>query len=197
MPITATKRGQFRCLLTFLLRPVNAHVTVMADLGQAVMGQPAARLTDLHTCPMVTGTVPHVGGPVTGPGAPTVLVGGVPAARVTDMLACTGPPDVIAKGSASVFINGLPAARQGDPTAHGGIVSTGFATVLIGDRTGGGGGAGSGAAGSAAAAGFEDLLSTGPALTAPMAQARTLVQAAKRGAAFCPRCLEAKRAALG
>lgn len=94
--------------------------------------QPAARLTDLHTCPMVTGVVPHVGGPITAPGAPTVLIGGLPAARVSDLCTCVGPPDSIVKGSAKVFIKGLPAARLGDTTAHGGAIVLGCFTVLIG-----------------------------------------------------------------
>ncbi|HEY0612394.1 MAG TPA: PAAR domain-containing protein, partial [Chitinophaga sp.] len=74
---------------------------------------PAARLTDMHVCPMSTGPVPHVGGPVTGPGVPTVMIGNMPAAVVGDMLVCTGPPDVIVKGSATVLIGGKPAARMG------------------------------------------------------------------------------------
>ncbi|WP_372947677.1 PAAR domain-containing protein [Mariniphaga sp.] len=93
---------------------------------------PAARITDMHTCPMVTGTVPHVGGPVLPPGEPTVLIGGMPAARVGDMAVCTGPPDSIAMGSATVFIGGMPAARMGDVTAHGGTIVAGCPTVLIG-----------------------------------------------------------------
>jgi uncharacterized Zn-binding protein involved in type VI secretion len=96
---------------------------------------PAARVTDMHTCPMITPgppPVPHVGGPVTGPGAPTVLIGGMPAARVGDMAVCVGPPDSIIKGSATVMIGGLPAARAGDPTAHGGTIPVGFPTVEIG-----------------------------------------------------------------
>jgi len=97
------------------------------------MGAPAARLTDMHTCPMVTGLVPHVGGPISGPGASTVLVGGLPQARATDMATCVSPPDAIAKGSASVIVCGLPAARSGDPTAHGGVIVGGLPTVLIGD----------------------------------------------------------------
>ena len=96
------------------------------------MGQPAARLTDLHTCPMVTGVVPHVGGPISGPGAPTVLIGGLPAARVGDMAVCVGPPDVIAVGCFTVLIGGQPAARMGDATAHGGVIVLGCPTVLIG-----------------------------------------------------------------
>lgn len=93
---------------------------------------PAARLTDMHVCPMFTGPVPHVGGPVTGPGTPTVLIGGLPAAVVGDMLVCTGPPDVIVKGSATVLIGGKPAARMGDLTAHGGTIIMGQPTVMIG-----------------------------------------------------------------
>lgn len=93
---------------------------------------PAARITDMHTCPMVTGVVPHVGGPVTGPGAPTVLIGGMPAAVVGDMLVCVGPPDTIVKGSGTVMIGGKPAARMGDTTAHGGTIVLGEFTVMIG-----------------------------------------------------------------
>lgn len=96
---------------------------------------PAARLTDMHICPMVTPglpPIPHVGGPVTGPGAPTVLIGGLPAACMGDMCLCVGPPDTIIKGSATVFIGGRPAARMGDSTAHGGTVILGMPTVMIG-----------------------------------------------------------------
>ena len=96
------------------------------------MGLPAARLTDMHTCPMVTGVVPHVGGPISGPGAPTVLIGGLPAARATDMAVCTGPPDTLIPGSATVLIGGMPAARMGDATGHGGVIVLGCPTVLIG-----------------------------------------------------------------
>lgn len=89
----------------------------------------------MHTCPMVTpGTppVPHVGGPITGPGAPTVLIGGQPAAVVGDVCTCVGPPDAIAKGSATVLIGGKPAARIGDLTTHGGTITVGCPTVMIG-----------------------------------------------------------------
>jgi len=96
------------------------------------MGFPAARLTDLHVCPMVTVLVPHVGGPISGPGAPTVLISGLPAARVSDMAVCVGPPDVIAKGSTTCMISGLPAARMLDTCAHGGMIALGAPTVLIG-----------------------------------------------------------------
>ncbi|WP_428232580.1 PAAR domain-containing protein [Flavobacterium sp.] len=96
---------------------------------------PAARLTDFHECPMATPglpPIPHVGGPIIGPGAANVLIGGLPAARVGDTLACVGPPDTIIKGSATVMIDGLPAARLGDPTAHGGSIVLGAFNVLIG-----------------------------------------------------------------
>jgi uncharacterized Zn-binding protein involved in type VI secretion len=96
------------------------------------MGMPAARVGDMHVCPMVTGIVPHVGGPVLPPGGIPVLIGGVPAARVSDMCVCVGPPDVIALGSFTVLIGGLPAARLGDMTAHGGSLILGLPTVLIG-----------------------------------------------------------------
>ena len=120
---------------------------------------PAARLTDMHVCPMVTGIVPHVGGPITAPGAPTVLIEFLPAARMTDMLTCVGPPDMIMMGSPTVLIEFLMAARLGDPTVHGGVIVLGAPTVEIGEAgmgspsavmaapppggAGGGGGAGS------------------------------------------------------
>jgi uncharacterized Zn-binding protein involved in type VI secretion len=93
---------------------------------------PAARINDFHACPMVTGTVPHVGGPVLGPGAATVLIGGMPAAVVGDSATCSGPPDTIVAGSATVMIGGKPAARMGDSTAHGGVIVAGEMTVMIG-----------------------------------------------------------------
>lgn len=97
------------------------------------MGQPAARINDMHVCPMVNpGPVPHVGGPILPAGAPTVLIGGMPAARVGDMATCTGPPDTIIAGSSTVLIGGMPAARLGDSTAHGGAIVAGEPTVLIG-----------------------------------------------------------------
>lgn len=99
------------------------------------MPQPAARLTDMHVCPMQTpGTppIPHVGGPILPPGAPTVLIGGMPAATVGDMCICVGPPDSIAMGSVTVLIGGKPAARQGDSTVHGGTIAMGLPTVNIG-----------------------------------------------------------------
>lgn len=93
---------------------------------------PAARLGDMHTCPMVTGLVPHVGGPILPPCCPTVLIGMMPAARVGDMATCVGPPDVIALGSMTVIIGGQPAARIGDMTVHGGVIVQGEMTVIVG-----------------------------------------------------------------
>jgi uncharacterized Zn-binding protein involved in type VI secretion len=95
------------------------------------MSKPAARVTDMHVCPLVTGLVPHVGGPIT-LGSPNVLIGGLPAARATDLATCVGPPDMIALGSTTVLINGLPAARMGDQTVHGGTIVIGCPQVLIG-----------------------------------------------------------------
>ena len=96
---------------------------------------PAARVTDMHVCPMVTPGVPpipHVGGPIMPPGGVTVLIGGMPAARMGDMATCVGPPANIVKGSATVMISNMPAARLGDMTAHGGSIVAGCPMVLIG-----------------------------------------------------------------
>ena len=96
---------------------------------------PAARVSDMHVCPMVTPGVPpipHVGGPIMPPGGVTVLIGGMPAARMGDMATCVGPPANIIKGSATVLISNMPAARLGDSTAHGGAIVAGCPTVLIG-----------------------------------------------------------------
>jgi uncharacterized Zn-binding protein involved in type VI secretion len=93
---------------------------------------PAARVTDMHVCPMVTGIIPHVGGPILPPCQPTVLTQMLPQARVTDMAVCVGPPDIIVKGSATVLVGSMPAARLGDMTAHGGTIVLGCFTVLIG-----------------------------------------------------------------
>ena len=99
------------------------------------MTQPAARVSDMHVCPMVTPgvpPVPHVGGPIMPPGNPTVIIGGLPAATVGAMLVCTGPMDLIVTGSTKVLIGRKPAARMGDSCAHGGTIVTGCITVLIG-----------------------------------------------------------------
>ncbi len=92
---------------------------------------PAARITDMHTCPMVD-PPPHVGGPIIPPCCPTVIVSGMPAARIGDMCTCVGPPDMIVTGSGTVLIGGSPAARIGDMTAHGGVIVSGAPLVIIG-----------------------------------------------------------------
>ena len=93
---------------------------------------PAARITDMHTCPLSTIAIPHVGGIIIGPGVATVLIGSLPASVVSDFCVCAGPPDSIVRGSTTVFIGGKSAARQGDATAHGGVIVGGLPTVLIG-----------------------------------------------------------------
>jgi uncharacterized Zn-binding protein involved in type VI secretion len=135
---------------------------------------PAARVSDMHTCPMVTGVVPHVGGPILPPCAITVITGGMPQARIGDMLVCVGPPDVIVKGSASVIVSGMPAARMSDTTAHGGVIVIGCPTVIIGDSAGGGGG---GAA-----------MAKAGAMGNPAAQAKAMIAAAQDGTPFCEKC---------
>ena len=96
----------------------------------------AARITDMHVCPMQTpafpAPIPHVGGPIIGPAVPQVLIGKLPASVVGDSCVCVGPPDSIVKGSATVMIGGKPAARMGDATAHGGNIAIGCPTVMIG-----------------------------------------------------------------
>ncbi len=102
------------------------------------MGKPAARTLDMHVCPMVTGIVPHVGGPILPLGAvPNVLIGNFFAATVGTSCVCAGPPDTIMMGSPTVFIGGKMAARMGDVTSHGGTITLGMATVLIGEGGGG------------------------------------------------------------
>lgn len=95
----------------------------------------AARITDMHVCPMQTPgipPIPHVGGPIVGPGVANVLINKLPAAVIGDSCVCVGPPDAIIKGSATVLIGGRPAARMGDMTAHGGNIVLGCPTVMIG-----------------------------------------------------------------
>lgn len=99
------------------------------------MGNPAARITDMHICPMQTPgipPIPHVGGLIIGPGVRTVLIGKLPATVMGDSCVCTGPPDSIVKGSSTVMIGGKPAVRMGDTCAHGGSIVIGCPTVLIG-----------------------------------------------------------------
>ncbi len=123
----------------------------------------AARVGDMHTCPQVTGPVPHVGGPILPPGCPTVLIAGQPAARVGDLCTCVGPPDTILMGSTTVLIAGQPAARLGDPTAHGGVIVMGAPNVLIGDAGGGGGGGAGGSPTASAGAASAPSASVGRA----------------------------------
>lgn len=153
------------------------------------MGQPAARLTDMHTCPMVTGVVPHVGGPITSPGAPTVMTMGLPQARITDMCTCVGPPDVIVRGSLGVFAMGLPAARMGDNTVHGGVIIMGAPTVLIGDIAPG--------SVSPGAARMVEVLNNVATIGDKGAQARALIGANQQGSYFCKRCAELSAAGGG
>ena len=165
------------------------------------MSQPAARISDLHVCPMVTGIVPHVGGPIMPPTSTNVLTGMLFQARMGDKATCVGPPDVIVMGSPTVLVNNMMAARMGDMTAHGGVITLGCFTVLIGapGADGGGGGGGGGGAGGGpgykgpaafdkAMIGATGPLSTYSSIPAPATQAAALIQAASDGAPFCERC---------
>lgn len=137
------------------------------------MGKPAARISDMHTCPMVTPglpPIPHVGGPIVGPGCPTVLIGGMPAAVMGDMCTCVGPPDTIILGSTGVMIGGKPAARMGDQCAHGGAIVVGCPTVLIGEVSPG-------------SVSVPDMV-----LAMFSSQGKALVQAAQNGTPFCEVC---------
>ena len=148
---------------------------------------PAARLGDMHVCPLATpGTppVPHVGGPILPPCCPTVLIGGAPAARATDMATCVGPPDSIAKGSPTVLIGYLMAARVGDPTLHGGAITMGCPTVMIGEV-----GSGSGVApslGGALGKAFSKASSTADPPDSP--QSLALKDAAAEGTPLVEKC---------
>jgi len=157
------------------------------------MGKPAARIGDMHICPMVTPgvpPVPHVGGPITGPGAPTVLIGGMPAAVMGDMCTCVGPPDTIILGSTGVMLGGKPAARMGDSCAHGGTIVLGYPTVLIGEGGGGGGGGGSVMPVNI----MMEVMKNMPAdIKQTMAQTIALTQAAQNGTPFCEQCAAAAR----
>lgn len=148
------------------------------------MGRPAARIGDMHVCPMVTGLVPHVGGPVIGPGVPTVLIGGMPAAVMGDMCTCIGPPDTIILSSAGVFIGGKPAARMGDQCAHGGAITLGCPTVLIGETMVEGGGYAS-----IPIAAMQSMMKDMPTdMQKKMAQVVTMRKAAEKGTPFCELC---------
>lgn len=96
------------------------------------MPGPIATIGSMHTCPMCSGTVPHVGGPVIGPGIPTVLAGNKPVAVMGDMCTCVGPPDIIVQGCATVLAGGKPVATVGDMTAHGGVITQGDPTIFVG-----------------------------------------------------------------
>jgi uncharacterized Zn-binding protein involved in type VI secretion len=146
---------------------------------------PAARVTDMHTCPLVTVLVPHVGGPILPPGCPTVLIGGLPAARVSDMCTCVGPPDVIVKGAFTVLIGGMPAARMFDITAHGGLIITGMPNVIIGEAGSGSAYMGAGAPGMTQG---DALLANAESFSDPKKQAEALKQAAKDGTPLVQLC---------
>lgn len=174
----------------------------------------AARVLDMHVCPMVDVLKPHVGGPITGPGVTTVLIEGMPAAVVGDIATCVGPPDAIAKGSSTVLIGGRPAARQTDLTSHGGSIAAGCKSVMIdeGGGGGGGGGAGAGAGGAGAGPGRVGIGASGigangggssasaqaaaalqaaavsAAAVAPSPQAHALLEAAQEGTALVEKC---------
>jgi uncharacterized Zn-binding protein involved in type VI secretion len=170
---------------------------------------PAARLTDMHVCPMVTGLVPHVGGPIVAPGEPTVLIEFLPAARATDMAVCVGPPDMIAMGSPTVFIGSLMAARMGDPTVHGGVIVIGAPTVIIGEAGMGGAAPAMGMSAALAEVAATSSAADNPSMYsvpgAPVAntvipppsykaQEAALISAADRGNVFCAECEKARQA---
>ena len=157
------------------------------------MGKPAARIGDMHVCPMVTPgvpPVPHVGGPIIGPGCPTVLIGGMPAAVMGDMAVCVGPPDSIILGSAGVMIGGKPAARMGDQCAHGGAIVVGFPMVLIGEVGSGGGGGGSSDSVMGGAAGKLGSTIKSPAKVVEILNNSALLEAANAGEGLAPKASE-------
>jgi uncharacterized Zn-binding protein involved in type VI secretion len=171
------------------------------------MGKPAARVGDMHVCPMVTPgvpPVPHVGGPILPPGGVTVMIGGMPAARATDMCTCVGPPDLIALGSTGVFICGLPAARMGDITAHGGTITLGCPTVLIGEISPGAppvvvppmvlvvNTMTPGKAINTSANPLQKAVKSAasPVTANSLSQANSLIEASKVGTPFCKKCAE-------
>jgi uncharacterized Zn-binding protein involved in type VI secretion len=172
------------------------------------MGQPAARISDMHACPMFDGPKPHVGGPIIPVCMVNVLTGGLPQARVSDMAMCAGPPDMIVKGSLTVLVGGLPAARMGDNCAHGGVIVAGMPTVLIGDAPGAGGvaGGGGGMPGNPPAGGPGGIATgaaTGTvsqALPLPVEgssgdldrMAETLIVASENGVPFCEQCAKGR-----
>lgn len=160
------------------------------------MGKPAARLTDMHVCPMVTPglpPIPHVGGPIVGPGCPTVLIGSMPAAVMGDMCVCVGPPDTIIMGSTGVFFGKMPAARMGDPTAHGGSIILGFPTVMIGETSSGSAVSpdGSGGMGALPVSVLQNIVDKMPDnISDTIIQIIALKQAAENGSLGCEICMK-------
>src|SRR5450432_1593693 len=160
------------------------------------MGKPAARLTDMHVCPMVTPglpPIPHVGGPITGPGCPTVLIGSMPAAVMGDMCVCVGPPSTIIMGSTGVFFGKMPAARMGDPTAHGGSIVAGLPTVMIGETSSGSavGPDGGGNMGAMPVSVLQNVMNKMPDnIKDTIIQIMALKQAAENGSLGCEICMK-------
>lgn len=148
---------------------------------------PAARISDMHVCPMVTGVVPHVGGPII-QGQVTVLTGFLPQARMSDKCVCVGPPDMIAKGSPTVLVGGMMAARMGDITMHGGTILFGLPTVLIGE-------AGAGSVGATKMSMVMPKMGIEKQGADTKAQIKTLIAASQKGAPFCEECARAAKKA--
>ncbi|HMP57662.1 MAG TPA: PAAR domain-containing protein [Novosphingobium sp.] len=145
------------------------------------MSMPAARLSDPHLCPMTTGTVPHVGGPIMPTCAINVLTGNLPQARISDKAMCTGPVDMIVLGAFTVLVKGMPAARMGDMTAHGGVIVSGFPTVLIGN-------AGSASLGAIAQSMVTAVIGDEAIGIAGAKMKEALIGAARQGLPFCEQC---------
>mgnify|MGYP001482925859 CR=1 FL=1 len=145
------------------------------------MSMPAARVGDAHVCPMTTGTVPHVGGPIMPMCAFNVLTGNLPQARISDKAMCSGPTDMIALGAFTVLVKGMPAARMGDLTAHGGVIVGGMPTVLIGN-------AGSANLGAIGQSMVTTIIGDKVTEVAKAKMKETLIAAAKQGLPFCEPC---------
>ena len=147
------------------------------------MGMPAARMTDPHVCPMVTGVVPHVGGPILPMCAPTVLTGKLPQARISDRALCAGPTDMIALGAFTVLVKGMAAARMGDTTVHGGEIVMGLPTVLIGN-------AGSASLGQLGQSMVRSIIAAEGSGAAFAQMKKALIAAAKEGLPFSEQCMK-------
>ncbi len=91
-----------------------------------------ATVGDTHVCPMVTGTVPHIGGTIIS-GSPKILLNNKPVARMGDKCICTGCGMVctIVQGDANVLVDGVPIAYAGCMTSHGGVITSGQPNALI------------------------------------------------------------------